>query len=87
MVKYPNVYGIDIPNTSELIANSKNENEITLKIGADRVIFNDLSDVIDGCSLHSKNPLKFETSCFDGFYITGNIDDEYFENLEKKRAV
>lgn len=87
MVKYPNVYGIDIPNTSELIANSKNENEIALKIGADRVIFNHLSDVIDSCSLHSKNPLKFETSCFDGFYIIGNIDDEYFENLEKKRAV
>jgi amidophosphoribosyltransferase len=87
MVKYPNVYGIDIPNTSELIANSKNENEIAIEIGADRVIFNDLPDVIDACSLHSKNPLKFETSCFDGFYITGNIDDEYFENLEKKRAV
>jgi amidophosphoribosyltransferase len=86
MVKYPNVYGIDIPNNSELIANSKNENEIALEIGADRVIFNDLSDVIDACCLHSiKQPVKFETSCFDGYYITGNIDDEYFKNLEKKR--
>jgi amidophosphoribosyltransferase len=87
MVKYPNVYGIDIPKRNELIANSKNEDEIALEIGADKVIFNDLTDVIDACSLHSKNPLKFETSCFDGFYITGNIDDEYFKNLEKKRAV
>jgi len=87
MVKYPNVYGIDIPNSSELIANSKNENEIALEIGADRVIFNDLIDVIDACSLYSmKKPVKFETSCFDGLYITGNIDDEYFENLQKKRA-
>jgi len=87
MVKYPNVYGIDIPKRNELIANSKNENEIAIEIGADKVIFNDLIDVIDACSVHSKNPLKFETSCFDGFYITGNIDDEYFKNLEKKRAV
>jgi amidophosphoribosyltransferase len=86
MVKYPNVYGIDIPNNSELIANSKNENEIALEIGADRVIFNDLPDVIDACCLHSiKKPLQFETSCFDGYYITGNIDDDYFDNLEKKR--
>ena len=87
MVKYPNVYGIDIPNSSELIANSKNENEIAIEIGADKVIFNDLTDVIDACNLHSKNPLKFETSCFDGYYITGNIDDEYFKNLEKKRVL
>jgi amidophosphoribosyltransferase len=88
MVKYPNVYGIDIPNNSELIANSKSENEIAFEIGADRVIFNDLSDVIDACCLHSIRQLvKFETSCFDGYYITGNIDDEYFEKLEKKRAI
>jgi amidophosphoribosyltransferase len=88
MVKYPNVYGIDIPNGSELIANSKNENEIAIEIGADRVIFNDLPDVIHACCLHSiKKPLQFETSCFDGYYITGNIDNEYFKNLAKKRAV
>ena len=87
MVKYPNVYGIDIPNSSELIANSKNENEIAIEIGANKVIYNDLNDVMDACSLHSNNQLHFETSCFDGFYITGNIDDEYFKNLEKKRAI
>lgn len=85
MVKYPNIYGIDIPKRSELIANSKNENEIAIDIGADRVIYNDLTDVIDACSLNLTIPLKFETSCFDGFYITGNIDDDYFKNLEKKR--
>jgi amidophosphoribosyltransferase len=86
MVKYPNVYGIDIPFKNELIANSKNETEIAFEIGADEVIYNDLIDVIDACNLNLKYPLKFETSCFDGFYITGNIDDEYLKKLEKNRG-
>jgi amidophosphoribosyltransferase len=87
MVKYPNVYGIDIPTSNELIASYRNETEIAVEIGADKVIYNDLVDVIDACISHSTTRRKFETSCFDGCYITGNINDEYFKKLEKKRNV
>jgi amidophosphoribosyltransferase len=93
IVKYPNVYGIDIPTTKELIANNKNEIEIAKSIGADRIFYNDLDDVIDSClSSIPKNdidkkyaPKELETSCFNGDYITGNIDAEYLNELELKR--
>jgi amidophosphoribosyltransferase len=85
MVKYPNVYGIDIPTSNELIASYRNETEVAVEIGADKVIYNDLVDVVDACISCSTTRRKFETSCFDGCYITGNINDEYFKKLEKKR--
>ena len=65
IVKYPNVYGIDIPTSTELIAYDKNEHEIAIAIGADKIFYNDLQDVIDSCS----DTLEFETSCFSGDYI------------------
>ena len=65
IVKYPNVYGIDIPTSTELIAYDKNELEIAIAIGADKIFYNDLQDVIDSCS----DTLQFETSCFSGDYI------------------
>ena len=86
MVKYPNVYGIDIPTRSELIAISRNETEIALEIGADKVIYNDLVDVIDACISNSTYKFKFETSCFDGHYISGNIDNEYLKKIEQSRS-
>jgi amidophosphoribosyltransferase len=93
IVKYPNVYGIDIPTTKELIANNKNEIEIAKSIGADRIFYNDLDDVIDSClSSIPKNdidkkyaPKEFETCCFNGHYVTGNINTEYINELESKR--
>jgi amidophosphoribosyltransferase len=93
VVKYPNVYGIDIPTSKELIANNKNEIEIAKSIGADKIFFNDLDDVIDSCiSSIPKNdidnncvPKELETSCFNGYYVTGNINTDYLNELELKR--
>ena len=93
IVKYPNVYGIDIPTSKELIANNKNEIEIAKIIGADKIFYNDLQDVIESClsSIPQNDTNKycgakeFETSCFNGDYITVNIDTEFLDELELKR--
>jgi amidophosphoribosyltransferase len=63
------MYGINIPTTSELIANNKNNKEIAKTIGADMIIYNELDDVIDCCINTNKSPKEFETSCFNGEYI------------------
>jgi amidophosphoribosyltransferase len=72
-VKYPNIYGINIPTTGELIANNKNNIEIAKIIGADMIFYNNLDDVIECCINKSTNsPKEFETSCFNGEYIIKN---------------
>jgi len=68
-VKFPNIYGINIPTADELIANNKNNKEIAKTIGADMIIYNELDDVIDCCINTNKSPKEFETSCFNGEYI------------------
>ena len=87
-VKYQNVYGINIPTTQELIANNKTNNEISEILGADMVIYNTLEDVTNACRESSiiSYPTEFETSCFDGNYITGNITEEYLGKLEQERT-
>jgi amidophosphoribosyltransferase len=66
-VLYPNIYGIHIPTSEELVAYQRNHFEVAQYIGADYVIYNDLEDVIKSCILP-----QFETSCFDGVYISGS---------------
>jgi len=87
-VKYQNIYGINIPTTQELIANNKTPDEIAEILGATRVIYNTLEDVVDACRESSvlTGPTQFECSCFDGNYITGNITKEYLENLQRERT-
>jgi amidophosphoribosyltransferase len=69
-IYYPNYYGISIPTSEELVAFNSSFQEISIKIGAEQVIYNDLSDVIELCSKISNGYVKhFETSCFDGKYI------------------
>jgi len=71
-VRYPNVYGINIPTTIELIANNKNNIEIAKDIGANKIFYNELDDVIDCCiNKYTNLPKEFETSCFNGEYING----------------
>jgi amidophosphoribosyltransferase len=85
-VCFPNVYGIDIPTRTELIANKKTVKEIAEIIGADEIIFNDLTDVVNVCCSLNPSVLKLlESSCFSGNYITGNITSEYLSELEEKR--
>jgi amidophosphoribosyltransferase len=70
-VRYPNVYGIDMPTSRELIAYGRSDAEIAREIGADRLIYQDLDALIEDC--RSVNPAieSFETSCFSGEYVTG----------------
>ncbi len=85
-VSYPNVYGIDMPAANELIAFERDVSEICSEIGADGLIYQDLDDLIE--SVRELNPdLKdFETSCFNGEYVTGDVDSKYLSWLENRRA-
>ncbi|MDD5579000.1 MAG: amidophosphoribosyltransferase [Methylobacter sp.] len=84
-VRYPNVYGIDMPAAHELIAHNLTENEIGVAIGADRLIYQDLDDLIDAVRKGNPDIKHFDTSCFSNQYITGDIDDAYLEYTEALR--
>ncbi|KAF1026526.1 MAG: Amidophosphoribosyltransferase [Acinetobacter bereziniae] len=87
MVKYPNVYGIDMPAKAELIASHRSVEEIQNIIGADRLIFQDLDD-LNAAVRTSKVPevQEFDCSVFDGIYVTGDIDEQYLNDLEQSRS-
>ena len=84
-VRYPNVYGIDMPAVSELIAHNKTVEEIQKLIGADWLIFQDLDDLIASCAEGSILPMDFECSVFNGKYVTNDVSKEYLEELESMR--
>ena len=84
-VIYPNVYGIDMPARSELIASGKTTEELAKEIGADGVIFQDLEDLIEAIQEVNPGITHFDTSVFDGHYVTGDVSDEYLATLEKIR--
>ena len=87
MVKYPNVYGIDMPAKSELIASHRSVEEIREIIGADRLIFQDLEDLKDAVRTHKVPEVnEFDCSVFDGQYVTGDIDEQYLDTLQKSRS-
>ncbi len=85
-VRHPNVYGIDMPAASELVAHNRNEQEICDEIGADWLIYQDLPDLIDAVSNNSSYISQFDTSCFSGEYITGDVTSDYLIDLEKSRS-
>jgi amidophosphoribosyltransferase len=84
-VRFPNVYGIDMPTRGELIAHGRNDEEITRAIGADALIYQDI-DAMKRV-IHALQPgiNSFEASCFDGRYITGDITPEYLDHIEYVR--
>jgi len=84
-VRYPNVYGIDMPTRAELIATGRDEREIAAIIGADAVIYQDLDALIE--DVRALNPAieKFDCSCFDGIYVTGDVTEEYLAGVEARR--
>jgi amidophosphoribosyltransferase len=84
-VRYPNVYGIDMPTSRELIATGRTDAEIAREIGADRLIYQDLDALV--ADVQSVNPAipAFETSCFNGVYVTGDITPEYLAGVEAQR--
>lgn len=85
-VRYANVYGIDMPSRAELIASYRDEQQIGEEIGADALIYQEIEDLKR--SVQSLNPTLtvFETSCFDGCYVTGDITPEYLQAIEGGRA-
>ena len=84
-VRYPNVYGIDMPAASELIANGRTVDEIRKIIGADRLIFQDLHGLIRSVRHDNSDITEFDTSCFSGQYVTGDVTTEYLSGLEALR--
>ena len=84
-VRCPNVYGIDMPAASELIANGRSVEEVQELIGADKLIYQDLHGLIRSVR-HDKTPItEFDASCFSGEYVTGDVTDEYLVELERRR--
>jgi len=84
-VRYPNIYGIDMPAPAELIASGREVAEIERKLGADWLIYQDLPDLIEACREGNDRIRQFDTSCFSGEYVTG-VQDGYLEKLEVRRS-
>ncbi|MEP5567003.1 MAG: amidophosphoribosyltransferase [Halioglobus sp.] len=84
-VRYPNVYGIDMPSASELIAHDRTVEEICEQIGADWLIFQDLDDLIRCSSDGNESIESFDCSVFSGEYITGDVDQRYLNRIEAQR--
>jgi amidophosphoribosyltransferase len=85
-VRYPNVYGIDMPAASELVAASRTEDEVARLIGADWLIYQDLDDLVKAVRHHDSGVSQFDTSCFSGEYVTGDITPEYLDRLQRERS-
>jgi amidophosphoribosyltransferase len=85
-VRFPNVYGIDMPTQSELIAYGREPEEVAQEIGADGLVYQHLADLEQ--SIRDLNPALtgFESSCFNGQYITGDIDAAYLDRLSRTRG-
>ena len=84
-VRYPNVYGIDMPSAMELIAHDRTEDEICEAIGADWLVFQDIDDLIQ-CSLEGNSKVDgFDCSVFNKEYVTGDIDDDYLMSVHNAR--
>ena len=84
-VRFPNVYGIDMPTRAELIAAHRSEEEVAREIGADALIYQDLNELKDAVRRANPKLTSFETSCFDGVYITGDVTTDYLRAIEIQR--
>ena len=85
-VRHPNVYGIDMPAATELIAHDRTVKDIESIIGADWLVYQTIEDLIEAVR-YDKHPIdEFETCCFSGSYITGDVDKSYLDALEQRRS-
>lgn len=84
-VKYPNVYGIDMPSAKELIAHGRTAEEVCMEIGADWLIYQDLEDLIAASHEGNESIHQFDCSVFTGEYVTGDVDQEYLDRLDAAR--
>jgi amidophosphoribosyltransferase len=84
-VRYPNVYGIDMPTARELVATGRTEAEIANEIGADLLIYQDLEALKRAVRGANPRLKEFEASCFDGYYVTGDVTADYLSHLARER--
>lgn len=84
-VKFPNVYGIDMPASNEFVAHEKTEKEISDFIGADKLFYQDLNDLISSVADDNSSIKKFDASCFDGKYVTEDVTQDYLKELDSIR--
>ncbi len=84
-VRYPNIYGIDMPTPTELIAHGRDVAEIEALIGCDWLVYQDLEDLEEAVAGPKNAGMQFDTSCFSGEYVTG-VGEGYFEALEAQRS-
>jgi amidophosphoribosyltransferase len=84
-VRFPNVYGIDMPTRAELIAADRTEEEVRREIGADALIYQQLQDLKQAVIDCNPALTNFDASCFDGHYITGDVTGAYLDHIEDLR--
>lgn len=89
-VRFPHVYGINMPTRSELVAHGRTTAEICQTIGADRLVYQEVADmkraILEGVSPAGPTVTDLEMSCFDGRYVAGHVDEEYLEWVERTTA-
>ncbi|GJN88628.1 hypothetical protein Rhopal_001594-T1 [Rhodotorula paludigena] len=85
-IRYPNVYGIDMPSRKELVAHGRTIEEVSAYIGADLTIFQTLEDLVQACSSINPKIEQFDCSVFTGEYVTGGVSEEYLSHIEGLRA-
>lgn len=83
-VRYPNVYGIDMPSPNEFVAHERDIEQIAQELGVDKLIYQDLEDLEAAINKHGKVEC-FDSSCFNGEYITGDIDERYLDYIDSLR--
>jgi amidophosphoribosyltransferase len=84
-VRYPNVYGIDMPTRAELIAAGRTGDEIAREIGADALVYQDLEALEASITTLGARFSAFDTSCFNGKYVTGDVTPDYLNRVEARR--
>jgi amidophosphoribosyltransferase len=85
-VRFPNVYGIDMPSRDELLATGRTDAQICEEIGADALIYQDLEALVSDITASNPKIKKFDCSCFDGKYVTGDVDAAYLNRIEAARG-
>jgi amidophosphoribosyltransferase len=85
-VRHPNVYGIDMPAASELVAAGRSDEQVANIIGADWLVYQDLDDLVRAVRHHDAYVTEFDTSCFSGEYVTGDVTPDYLSRVEAERS-
>ncbi len=85
-VRFPNVYGIDMPAAHEFVASGRSDTEVGEYIGADWLVYQDLEDLFLSVQYDNSEIADFDASCFSGDYVTADVTEQYLDDLERKRS-